>query len=332
MTSLRPKMLGNWPDKGESPELLHIHSFTSGNCVQVKDRARKLRDTNQPLWTLAKRHQAPLKPEQRNIHLQFAWTQDAALSLHHNAESFTSCQNWHHGILEQKGIYCLTCSKGEWQQETIDFSLPVDGLSMSWASNTDTQTIPIRHQANTNQWKDSGLSKALFCSTGLWVAYLKRNLHEETSSFYFIFKKAAALCSWICICILTESFIFLVQWSTFDLKGICLIKCLSIQELCTLVSILQPPDQETLKRTQKCKCHPHHWLAENTHASHVPARAQVKQEGKKLCKWVCTNTNIQMTLCMRNTLLLLESPDRHTMVFSCTGSWFPALQHAWHWH
>lgn len=61
MTSLRPKMLGNWPDKGESPELLHIHSFTSGNCVQVKDRARKLRDTNQPLWTLAKRHQAQVK-------------------------------------------------------------------------------------------------------------------------------------------------------------------------------------------------------------------------------------------------------------------------------
>lgn len=127
--------------------------FTSTAVPEVtvcKRRTEHARDTNQPLWTLAKRHQAPLKPEQRNTHLQFAWTQDAALSLHHNAESFTSCQNWHHGILEQKGIYCLTCSKGEWQQEAIDFSLLVDGLSMSWASNTDTQTktnqAPSKHK------------------------------------------------------------------------------------------------------------------------------------------------------------------------------------------
>lgn len=49
-----------------------------------------------------------------------------------------------------------------------------------------------------------------------------------------------------------------------------------------------------------------------------------KQEGKKLCKWVCTNTNIQMTLCMRNTLLLLVAWQAHRGVFlhrvmvSCT--------------
>lgn len=180
-------------------------SFTSTAVPEVtvcKRRTEHARDTNQPLWTLAKRHQAPLKPEQQNAHLQFAWTQDAALSLHHNAESFTSCQNWHHGILEQKGIYCLTCSKGEWQQEAIDFLWTV----CPWAEH-QTQTHR-QYQSGTkqtqNKEKTQGSQKhcsaALACGWHtvsvtctrkhpLFILFLKKQLHSA-AEFAYVFSQS----------------------------------------------------------------------------------------------------------------------------------------------